>query len=155
MNKPHMLSYVLYPHSFVNQNIFYEFLSLLLPLIFLTWCSWLPWPHSPQSRRLPTDVSDVSREWPRAPPLPGPVPVTETRNTRTPESGSVRIRTRRSGEYSWRKMAWRQQTLWRVWGQWEARCWPKQPIRGRIVREIKMHRASPARVYLTPWITIH
>ena len=26
-------------------------------------------------------VSDVSREWPRAPPFPGPGPVTETRNT--------------------------------------------------------------------------
>ena len=73
----------------------------------------------------------------------------------TPESGSVRIRTRRSGEYSWRKMARGQQTFWSVWGQWEARCWHKQPIGWRIVWEIKMHRASPARVYLTPWITIH
>ena len=57
-------------------------------------------PQSPVTAPPRLIVSDVSREWPRAPPFPGPGPVTETRNTRTPESGSVRIRTRRSGEYS-------------------------------------------------------
>ena len=48
--------------------------------------------------------------WPRAPPFPGPGHDNETRNTRTPEPGSVR--TRSSREYSCQKMSRGQQTLW-------------------------------------------